>query len=518
MPFFKHKIMKRIFLFFGLGFILVFQLHSQVNVQDSTIFMSIYNYWEIGNVTPITCVQQYPSQNANQWCQIDFDSNGRLTSIYLGGTIQVPNKTLSSTIGNLSELQNLSLQNNHNLTGPIPPEIGNLINLKSLSTENCEFIGPLPPEMGNLYNLEQLTIGGYANAQFLSHIGLIPTTFQNLNKLKIFYMSSTGIKDNLPGWFCMLDSIKRMNYCYNPSFGGILTDSVFLSNTLKEVELYYNAFYGPIPDTLGPNSKLHDLDLSGNHFSGTIPASICNYHPNIYPENFSFSACYNDLTNIEFIPANSNAGITDIRNNKFQFGDFENIYLNGGCWNCIYSIAPQDSVWSLLDTTALINTTVTLSSTVTGQYNMYCWYKNGILVDSNTLGTLVIPNIQHSDSGVYTCNITNQYITPSRGLILNRWPITIHVVNSLTNNEIAENNLNLEIFPNPINSELKINLNKFAGEPFIISLINSTGKIIQQTTTIESEFTFNTKNLGKGLYLVKVEKGITVAIQRVVKE
>ena len=263
------------------------------------------------------------------------------------------------------------------------------------------------------------------------------------------------------------------------------------------------------------------VNITKNHFSGTIPASICNYHPYISSPPFEFYAAHNDFTNIVFIPAisNFNVVIEDMSYNKFQFGDFENIYLNGGCWNgCIGVIAPQDSVWSLLDTTVLKNTTVTLNATVTGQYNTYNWYKNGTLLGSNNIGTWIIPSVQHSDSGVYTCSITNQYITPSRNLILDRWPITLHVVNSLNSIEITNTNLNPEVFPNPFNSVLSVKFKKTTGEPATISLLNSTGKTLMKITTTGNEYTFNTEKLAKGLYLIKVETGKTVALQKVTKE
>ena len=42
------------------------------------------------------------------------------------------------------------------MSGPIPPELGNLANLKTLSLEENQLSGPIPPELGNLANLERL--------------------------------------------------------------------------------------------------------------------------------------------------------------------------------------------------------------------------------------------------------------------------------------------------------------------------------------------------------------------------
>ena len=49
------------------------------------------------------------------------------------------------------------------LTGPIPPEIGNLTNLSYLSLWNNQLTGSIPSEIGNLTNLTSLSLG---NNQF----------------------------------------------------------------------------------------------------------------------------------------------------------------------------------------------------------------------------------------------------------------------------------------------------------------------------------------------------------------
>ena len=60
-------------------------------------------------------------------------------------------------IGNLTNLTYLNLGNNQ-LTGSIPSEIGNLTNLTSLSLMINQLTGSIPPEIGNLTNLEYLLL------------------------------------------------------------------------------------------------------------------------------------------------------------------------------------------------------------------------------------------------------------------------------------------------------------------------------------------------------------------------
>lgn len=65
--------------------------------------------------------------------------------------------SIPSTIGNLSKLTNLDLSDN-NLSGSIPPEVGKLIELKNLDLGNNELTGSVPNELGKLSKLENLKI------------------------------------------------------------------------------------------------------------------------------------------------------------------------------------------------------------------------------------------------------------------------------------------------------------------------------------------------------------------------
>jgi len=86
---------------------------------------------------------------------------------------------------------------------------------------------------------------------------------------------------------------------------------------------------------------------------------------------------------------------------------------------------------------------------------------------------------------------------------------------------VKEQNVNKEeitIYPNPCKNELNVKYNNVPNEQITISIINIFGKVVMQAKTQESEYTFNTGKLAKGLYLVKVETGGIILQQRVVKE
>ena len=488
---------------------------SQVDPGDSTVIRNIWDLWNISGALPAGCDNNYPYQNATQWCNSAF-INGRAVMFHANHN-RIQSGTLPSTIQNLTELTDIDIRVNPNLTGPIPPELGYLTLLKNLYIGGCGFTGAIPSELGNLSNLEDLHLGNPGIT------GEIPSSFQNLNKMKFFGLYDSDVKGNLPGYFGLLDTLLLV-WCFrNYSFGGLLSDSLCLSQSLSQLRISKNAFYGPLPQCLGTIPTLLTLDISHNKFTGAVPSSLFPSASN----SIQLIADSNHLTSLPFIPQEQplpppvyyqSFRVFDIRWNKLQFGSFENTYLNG-CSYCIQGpIAPQDSVWSVLDTTVLLNTNVTLNSTVTGQYNTYYWYKNGVLTDSTTNGILVIPNIQHSDSGVYTCNVTNQYITPAYNLTLNRNPITLHVVDSLNNVEITNTNLNPEIFPNPFNQTLTVKLKSQFNEPATLKLINELGKTVMQAKTKSGEYIFNTKALPAGLYLLKAETRRSIATFKVRKE
>ena len=101
---------------------------------------------------------------------------GESYSIETTFILTLNNKELSgpipSEIGNLINLTSLDLHGNQ-LTGPIPPEIGNLINLTSLDLHGNQLTGPIPPEIGNLTNL---TILNFTENQLT---GIIPNEICN---------------------------------------------------------------------------------------------------------------------------------------------------------------------------------------------------------------------------------------------------------------------------------------------------------------------------------------------------
>ncbi|KAK5829702.1 hypothetical protein F383_07279 [Gossypium arboreum] len=75
----------------------------------------------------------------------------------LGAPSQSLSGTLSRTIGNLTNLHQVLLQNN-NISGEIPPELGTLLKLQTLDLSNNRFSGPIPVSFGLLNSLQYLRL------------------------------------------------------------------------------------------------------------------------------------------------------------------------------------------------------------------------------------------------------------------------------------------------------------------------------------------------------------------------
>ncbi|CAL4938680.1 unnamed protein product [Urochloa decumbens] len=120
----------------------------------------------------------------------------------------------------------------HRLVGPIPPEIGRLNQLQSLSLQGNSLYGPLPPELGNCTKLQQL----YLQGNYLS--GNIPSEFGDLVELEALDLSSNTLSGSIPHSFDKLSKLTSFNVSMNfltgaiPSSGSLVNfnDTSFVGN------------------------------------------------------------------------------------------------------------------------------------------------------------------------------------------------------------------------------------------------------------------------------------------------
>ena len=92
-----------------------------------------------------------------EWFGVTTDGDGRVINLRLGEN-QLSGE-IPPELGNLANLRTLVLRSNQ-LIGEIPPELGNLANLTELAIIFSKLSGEIPPELGNLANLRSLYLSG----------------------------------------------------------------------------------------------------------------------------------------------------------------------------------------------------------------------------------------------------------------------------------------------------------------------------------------------------------------------
>ncbi|XP_058187828.1 protein NSP-INTERACTING KINASE 1-like [Rhododendron vialii] len=111
--------------------------------------------------------------------------------IGLGTPSQNLSGTLSPSIGNLTNLQIVLLQNN-DITGPIPPEIGRLSKLQTLDLSNNFFSCQVPSSLANLRSLQYLRLNNN------SLYGAIPESLANMTNLVFLDLSFNNLSGHVP--------------------------------------------------------------------------------------------------------------------------------------------------------------------------------------------------------------------------------------------------------------------------------------------------------------------------------
>ena len=132
----------------------------------------------------------------------------------------------------------------HTLFGRIPPELGDLSELRELDLGVNELTGPIPPELGKLANLEVLgLVGNYLR-------GIIPAELGSLTNLRELLLAYNQLTGDIP-----------------VELGNLLN--------LEVLRLSDNDLGGSIPVELGNLPNLEKVSLRGNNqFTGCVPPTL----------------------------------------------------------------------------------------------------------------------------------------------------------------------------------------------------------------------------------------------------
>ncbi|KAE8723485.1 hypothetical protein F3Y22_tig00012370pilonHSYRG00070 [Hibiscus syriacus] len=155
------------------------------------------------------------------------------------------------------------------LTGTIPPHLGNLSFLHSLDLSNNHFYGHLPNELGHLHRLRVLRL------RFNRLNGEIPQTLVNMSNLEILSLAINQLFGQIRTSIFNISSLKTIALSNNSLSGSLPDDLCHRLPKLEELYLSKMELSGNLP-LMTNVPKLEKLVLWGNKLSGNIPASISN--------------------------------------------------------------------------------------------------------------------------------------------------------------------------------------------------------------------------------------------------
>ncbi len=177
------------------------------------------------------------------------------------------------------------------LSGPLPEELGNLLNLQCLVLNGNRITGSLPASLRKLAKLRKLDcsdnaiqdgmsdwMGGMSRLTILNLRnnlieGKLPAGLGRCAYLTSMDLSSNQISGAIPPEFGDMPILQKMDLSHNALDSAIPPELSHLRN-LYILQLNNNRLEGTIPFTLGDLSRVQWMDLSHNRLAGSIPTEL----------------------------------------------------------------------------------------------------------------------------------------------------------------------------------------------------------------------------------------------------
>ncbi|KAK9153533.1 hypothetical protein Sjap_001013 [Stephania japonica] len=200
----------------------------------------------------------------------------------------------------------------NSLTGKIPTELGTLSKLVTLTFFNNNLTGGIPPSLGNLSNLEKM------NVAFNKLEGNIPHTVAQLTSLNFLSFTGNKFSGMLPSMIYNMSSLFYLYTALNRFHGNLPPDMGLTLPNIRYLVLGGNQFFGAIPRSLSNASRLQVLDISRSNFEGQVPTSLGslenlkwlnlgeNHLGSKKPNDLNFITSLTNCTKLETLGLNDN--------------------------------------------------------------------------------------------------------------------------------------------------------------------------------------------------------------------
>lgn len=200
---------------------------------------------------------------------VTFGDLQKITSIYTKGI----SGSIPKEISNITNLEELYIDDSRELTGSIPSEIGSLKKLKVLDLYSTNVGGEIPKEIADISTLIRLGLS------FSEFNGSIPLELGDMPNLKQLVLINNKLTGSIPSELSYIPDLNQLALNGNKLTGSI-PEKLSQALSLKQLSLEDNELTGSIPNSLNRLQDIQYLNLSKNKFVGIIPEFIYNL-PNL---------------------------------------------------------------------------------------------------------------------------------------------------------------------------------------------------------------------------------------------
>ncbi|PIN02274.1 Serine/threonine protein kinase [Handroanthus impetiginosus] len=231
------------------------QLESSLPLSGDGNFLVIHNFGS-NNLTGPLQPMPIASERLGQQTVYAFLAGGnKLTGTFPGAFFEKCDQ-LRGVIFNVSD---------NNLSGQVPTDMATVcMSLILLDASGNQISGTLPPSIGNLVSLVVLNLSSNPLQ------GLIPGSLGQMKGIKSLSLSSNNLNGTIPASLGQLYSLEVLDLSSNSLSGEIPKDLANLRN-LKVLLLNNNKLSGRLPSELATVSTLSAFNVSFNNLSGPLP-------------------------------------------------------------------------------------------------------------------------------------------------------------------------------------------------------------------------------------------------------